>query len=1050
MDARTEKVRSALAKHDVAALLDALGWTTIHVSVVDRAWRAWGWHGDAPDATVVANAPGCRAVVMDGAPRRDLVLAVARHAPLDVVLWFFVSEDELTIAVAQRDAASTWRMRTCAIDCDHPDAVGLDRLLMLDRDAVVRPDELDPAAATAAHLAEVFDAEGLTREFFTQFRGALDVMHVSIVDGPDDEQDRWHAALVVLLRLVFIYFLQREGLLDHDPRWVVRRLRVGLPQTGRGAPSPRRLTAGDRAPADHAEAELRAPMESDDTAFYVEVLRPLFFGVLNTPPDRRDAAAVRLGDVPFLNGGLFEPTPVELAYPGLRWPTSVLRHVIEDVFERFHFTAAEPAGGDEACVVDPEMLGKVFEGLMFGDERRDSGSFYTPRDVVRDMVDTTLDAYVEDRAEDGVDRDAALRAVRILDPAVGTGAFLLEAFASLRRRRAEAGLAVDYAALRTIVHDHLFGVDKNRTAVRLCELRIWLAMLGAMRDEVGPITPLPNLSHRIVAGDSLLDGVALIRRAGGLAPDALAEVMELEVRLEQTQRLFLESHGEAKASHRAEIEQIERALQLRLIEGRRALVSQRLAPLRALEASPDLFGDAMVTTEQQRVAGELALELEHLDDQAVAVCNDRAGAPGFGYETRFGAAAREGFDVIVTNPPWVRAQRVERGQRDALAARYATASGGLWAGARELGIRTPYGAQPDLAALFVERSLELLRPGGRLAALVPAKLFRTLHASPMRRLLTQHRLERVDDLADAQRQLFDAATYPGIVHVRKSSPEDHVVDVRVWRGERCARFRRAARELGPTGRPGEPWQLVPDDVDEVLRSLREHGWLLGEDPALTPRRGVFTGANDVFVRETGGFEREFGAVVRSFVRPMLTGSGLDAAPTSELLWCYDEHGRPHAELPAELEHYFDAHRDLLEQRADYRSGPLWQVFRVREDTCAAKVAWRDMSVLLDPVLIAAGAVPANTVYYVPFEDPDDAAGFGRWMRSMPVRACAHALAEHARGGWRRHFAWVVRMLPIPRFTGGWARFDASMFGLDEAQLDALADWLDLPLQERAA
>ncbi len=1003
---QTHELVSALADRDIPCLLEALNWPIIEVPVVGDAWRSWGWFGAPLDAVLVAHTPGCRVVTVQGAMQRELIVAVARQAPLETVLWFFVAGDELTLAFAQRTDAGSTRVRSLSIDPDRPDAMGLERLLMLDRGAFARPDDVDPAEATVHHLVEVLDQEAVVAAFFAGFRDALDLLTARMIDGPAATEERSDISLVVLLRLVFVYFLQREGLLDGDRRWVVRRLRG----------------SGDE--------------------FFAAVLRPLFFGVLNTPAAERDRATKLLGDIPFLNGGLFEPTPSEADHPRLRWSTDDLRSVIEGLFERFHFTAVEPTGDDEASVVDPEMLGKVFEGLMAGHERQRSGAFYTPRDLVRRIVDRAIDAHVDDHIAEGVDRDAALQSIRILDPAVGTGAFLLEALASLRARRAEAGLPVDYGALRGLVHDHLFGVDCNRTAVRLCELRIWLVMLTAMRAEERPLAPLPNLSHRIVAGDSLLDGVDLVRRrAGGLDPACLAGIVHLEARLERVHRRFLESHGAAKATCRDEIAALERALQRALVAGRRALLERQLRPLVALETSPDLFGEPMASAEQHAWAMDIQHQLDALDAHDAAIRLDRAHAAGFGYETRFGAAAREGFDVIVTNPPWVRAQHVDKQRRNVFAGRYHAASGQLWAGAREIGVRSPYGSQPDLAALFIERSLELLRPGGRLAALIPAKLFRTLHGSPVRRLLESHAIEQIEDLSDATRQLFSATVYPGILHVRKDR-RGSVIDIRVWRGAACDEFRRTPSQLTDSGVPGAPWLLVPDDVGPVIERLRATTRMLGELPEVSPCRGIFTGANDVFLRPSGGFVAELGPDVAPYVRPSMSGSGLGRTPKSEILFCYDG-AAPMDRVPKVLEDYFAGHARRLQQRSDFdRRGPLWQLFRVRDDTQAPKVAWRDMSVLLDPVVVAADFVPMNTVYYAPFDDPAAAAGFARWMASIPVRAVAYALAERARGGWRRHFAWVVRMLPVPDLRGGWASFHGwREFGVSARDEAALEAWL---------
>src|SRR5213075_93689 len=106
---------------------------------------------------------------------------------------------------------------------------------------------------------------------------------------------------------------------------------------------------------------------------------PLFFGCLNTAAEERTASARRLGDIPYLNGGLFEPSAFERDH-AIALPNELMQGVIEDVFERFDFSTDESdAAGTH---VDPEMLGKVFESLMAEDERAASGSFYTPREIV--------------------------------------------------------------------------------------------------------------------------------------------------------------------------------------------------------------------------------------------------------------------------------------------------------------------------------------------------------------------------------------------------------------------------------------------------------------------------------------------------------------------------------------------------------------------------------------------------------------------------------------------------------------------------------------------
>jgi hypothetical protein len=1014
-------------------LLEALGFEVVDAAIPANALAAWGWHGRAVEGLRLAGrAAGCRVVVGEDVPvgmRRKVATAVHRRNPTDTTLWLWTGDRELTLAVVDRTPTGQVFVRSMTVDRHDPDPVGLGQLRALDLQNIAEPDEPDVALAVRRHISAILDQDGLTRAFFDGFRGALDELVAQIENGPVDDETRHDVCLVTLLRIVFLYFLQREGLLDGDRRFLVRHLRRCI---------------------------------AEDLDYWTTVLHPLFFGALNTPAPDRTPAAARLGEIPFLNGGLFEPTPAEVSCPDRAWSNDVWERVLEDFFERFHFTATEPGGPDEARVVDPEMLGKVFEGLMYGDRRSRSGAFYTPRDVVRSMVEHSIEAYVSDEAgldpRGSLDADArdrvieALGSIRILDPAVGTGAFLVEALVVLREWRGRLGQTTDYTATRRLVHDHLFGVDVEHTAVRLCELRLWLAMLASMRRESGEMPPLPNLSHRITTGNSLIEpgDVARFDGEGSLRfDDQFRQRREaLATRLAELQASYLEAHGARKRRIRRALQHTERTLQELQLVARRAQLVARLSPIERVEESCGLFGEAIVERRQKESARQLRRKLRALDEALDDLRADRTSSAGFAYASRFGKAVNDGFDVIVTNPPWVRASRVDRATKSVLKSRYRAAKNGLWSGARNAGIRTPFGTQPDLSALFVERSLELLKPGGRFCALVPAKLFRSLHGSRLRALLADHTVESVEDFSDADRRLFDATTYPAILTVRRSEPPpDADVEVTIWRGSRQEHFRRSPRRLGISGRyDGEPWLLVPDAVRDVFDRMSARSRPLGVLDDFAPRRGIFTGANDIFVAPAGDFLERLGPSVEDLVRPVISGSSLGEGDTLEILWPYDASGRLLDDLPRAAVEWFEEHADRLRARADYDDrGPLWQAFRVRGDTIGPKVVWRDLAPMLQPHAVEPTAVPLNTVYYVPSADEESARGLDAWMRSTPVRAFALALAERARGGWRRHFAWVVRLLPVPEavadraFRG--AGDIATAFGLECGEVELLREWI---------
>jgi type I restriction-modification system DNA methylase subunit len=134
------------------------------------------------------------------------------------------------------------------------------------------------------------------------------------------------------------------------------------------------------------------------------------------------------------------------------------------------------------------MLGRVFEGVMQPDDRHASGTFYTPVRLVEHLVDTVLTTLLAGRL--GCDDEKArqllqapsngarelIAEITVLDPAVGSGAFLLGVLERLTGILNRGEPRVE--TRRRILANNLFGVDLNPMAVRLAELRLWLAVIA--------------------------------------------------------------------------------------------------------------------------------------------------------------------------------------------------------------------------------------------------------------------------------------------------------------------------------------------------------------------------------------------------------------------------------------------------------------------------------------------------------------------------------------------------------------------------------------------
>src|SRR6266699_2922212 len=562
----------------------------------------------------------------------------------------------------------------------------------------------ETSLALSLRIGEALASEGVTPRFFRVFRATLERLTDRLA-APRSRSERHTLALTALTRVLFLYFVQAKGWLDGDRRYLIHRFDESV--------------VGRR-------------------HFHRQVFDPLCFGALNRPADARASAARALGRLPFLNGGLFEPTALERRDGPARWSNTDWRDAFDELFERFHFSAREEEDGGN-CVA-PDMLGRVFEGVMDPAERRASGSYYTPAALVREIVRAGLAAVLVHRfglapmaAErwiyDGDPPQARpdLRRVTVLDPAVGSGAFLLGALEELAHLRCAAGERPTATVRRDVVAHSLFGVDLKLTAVRLAELRLWLALVADQDEaDLARIAPLPNLDGHVRQGDALLDPLTLARALGAGATATTVSSTAVE-RLTVARRALFSLAGPAKRQALGELASAEGALARRLFASAIADLERRAAELVAAGKDRDLFGRRRGLRPDERALLRRVRASRRELRAAVRRLSREGGAPFFAFESHFAdILARGGFDLVAGNPHWVRGERVPAQVRETLATRYVT-----WRPARGRG----FAHLPDLAVAFVERALELVAPGGAAALLVPAKLASSGYAEPLRRRL---------------------------------------------------------------------------------------------------------------------------------------------------------------------------------------------------------------------------------------------------------------------------------------------------------------------------
>jgi TaqI-like C-terminal specificity domain/Eco57I restriction-modification methylase len=462
-----------------------------------------------------------------------------------------------------------------------------------------------PAAARLTDLTEAFSVEKLNKEFFADFRKAFELVVKDILD----RNHGWERATAesetqtLLSRLLFLYFIQRKGWLSRQRDYLVSAFN--------------RHYAEDRT----------------GISFYDQFLRPFF---VKLSAEEAFFPNLDLGDLPFLNGGLFDDEIGSLTERGrMKVGNPVLRQVFDHLLEAYNFTVREDTPLDQEVAIDPEMLGKIFETLVLQLEqsdtggktsRHDTGSYYTPRPIVHYLCREGLRVWLEQfpppsasksadwparleklfalDATDGLDDNERARLNDLLTPdearalldrldnfracdlAVGSGAFvvgLLHELVNLRRlcetRARGKDPATDiewlYETKKRIIENVLYGVDIQQRAVEICKLRLWISLMVDYPLEVDPDNcALPDFRRAIKKITPLPNLDFKIRRANSLIEQIRGHAVKFPQTATDSRDFNLSLNKLATAKHR-------------FYEARRKK-DKRLARLDILEATAEL------------------------------------------------------------------------------------------------------------------------------------------------------------------------------------------------------------------------------------------------------------------------------------------------------------------------------------------------------------------------------------------------------------------------------------------------------------------------------
>lgn len=875
----------------------------------------------------------------------------------------------------------------------------------------------DSDIATHSRWLEILGREKVSRSFFRAMHASVDQLAASLSPVTPAEEGA-QLALLYLSRLLFLSFIETKGWLNGDHAFLANQFADCMVAGGR---------------------------------FHVRVLAPLFFGTLNTQPANRARRSHAFGRVPFLNGGLFARSALERSCANRVFTDEALGDVFGQLLTRYRFTAREDSAVWSEAAVDPEMLGKAFESLMAAPDRKLSGAFYTPQVLVEQLATSALLSGLSGTHLPEADVIAALAGeippldirqrllatsgrVRVLDPACGSGAFLVHFMERLAALRVHLGESSPIHAIRReILTRSIFGVDVNPIAVWLCELRLWLSM--AIEDpERDPmkVTALPNLDRNIRIGDSL---------AGGSFNSAHS--VPRPARITALRARYTRTVGRRKQVFARMLDRVERDCALRCLDTEIVRLTHARREILGALRTPDLFGD------RRQPAPSLRLQLGDLRSSIRAALSARkgllrGGALPFAYATQFAdVSAAGGFDIVIGNPPWVRLHNVDQRAKALFTREFKVFRESAWqAGAETAAAGRGFAAQTDLSALFVERSLTLARDGGTVALIVPAKLWRSLAGGGVRSyLLREAEILELHDLTES-RQLFDAAVYPSVMVVRRSSAvgsSPACARAVVHRRESAIHWPLDADTLPFDKTPGSPWLIMPPEVRASFDRIRRAGIPLAESPIGRPLLGVKTGCNEAFVvrpssdqpppsqnshHQLAAIESaEVGGLVEcSVLRPLHRGETIRRwklrAPPEQIIWTHDEQG-PMPRLGPHAHRWLRRWKQDLEQRSDFQArgqARWWTIFRTESAaSSSARVAWSDFGRAPRAAVLDANdpTVLLNSCYVVRCDDLVDAQALAALLNSPISAAWLNALAEPARGGYHRYLGWTVALMPLP-------------------------------------
>ena len=670
-------------------------------------------------------------------------------------------------------------------------------------------------------LWKSFDFEPVNKKFYQELVGYFDslVNHLK-KQGKTDKQAKLFATRL-FGRLIFIWFLRKKGFIAKEYDYF----------------TPEKF--------------------SSNTEFYKKKLEPLFFSVLNTEIKDRKKQSVEDLKTPFLNGGLFEATEDDFKGENIEFPEKFFESMFS-FLNHYNFTVDEGSSEYQQVAIDPEMLGRIFENLLasFIDEtgkqaRKAQGAFYTPREIVDYMCKESLFIYLENKfVKNNTQRqrldelfnlpeskfqdqdhnkrrdfrrdlpakeivEDLLENVKILDPAVGSGAFPIGMLHLIMKiiNRLDPKAEKDEAELKEkILSKSIYGVDIDNMAIQIARLRAWLSILVDMKD-LKKVKPLPNLEFKFVCANTLIP----------LRGENETLVLFDDHNLKDKQ---IELINKYYSEHRKREKEKLRKEYLKLI-------------------GADKGGQA--TLDQT----EYTRKLKSYNPFDPANSTDF-----YDPELMHGVAK---FDIVIGNPPYVSLEKIRDRELKKEFRKY-------------YDVFAPRG---DLYTLFYERGAELLKEGGYLTYITSNKWMRADYGKKLRDFFLSKNPLKLLDLGEG---VFESATVDTNILILQNAENKNQLEACAFgsdykKGEDIAEYFETHKvKLDKEGLKNDVWFIGSKEEIAIKKKIEKAGVPL-KDWDIEINYGIKTGFNEAFIIDTETKEKLIKEDPKSaeIIKPVLRG-----------------------------------------------------------------------------------------------------------------------------------------------------------------------------------